>query len=1273
MTHINRDSPHTNNGTINSSSSSSHFRRNNNKSHNTIFHRDYHSSSHNQQAVRVNIGHGDGYYPQKNKTTAYTQADTPAQRKAARLELDQMTNSTHRILALTCDDLMNDNGNGNGSASSNSKGNNHMSLVNEIRVVLNYWSNRWVYIYHPYLAIFPTHVKYTIMDRGRNNVTSSSSSSYTKEEEQCGDYGPRQAERLLRWMRELESESQNDTLNLIERVMEIDGNVVLHNIIDAYLLPCVTNMSHKMRDSTFEHGVTASASASASAGESSPTSQGSQEGSDFIQFSSVTGNHNVNRSLWVPALYDAARAIDLMNDIHTSRNNTNVSVSGGGSSGSGGGLDRHGRNAILHTLAKLCILMANQKSYGKLIADNSVNIGWKAGIDDNSSLPTTCEMKSIDEVLSKMEELLQEMECESDPSFQPDIISYNHVIGTLARTNTGKGTEKSAGNRSCMEACDRAEWYLRRMELSEDLTDGTGDGGDDEDLLPTTAFADTTTYNLVLHTFSNMSKEQGNRHHVSRSNMRQSLEAAQRANDILERMEQRYLRSKREDVRPLTITYSTVLNAWANVGRAENAERLLKRFIALAEDAGSETDYVKPNLICFNSVISAWANKGGKESAENAMKIFQSMEELAVSDKENFKDIYPDTITYSSVISAFARSGRDDAGDRAMELLEQSIRLSNEEGMKELQPDSMTFNTVLDALSKQGQLEYSKSKGQMTERAIQSIQTKAENVFNLMKDMHQEGNKSVRPCTISYNILIDMYAKMSAPDKIEATLKEMDESYQAGNRVVRPCTITYNSLLYALANSNDKSGITKAMNLLKEMEGRGGKRRLPDDVRVDLYSIINVINALAKKAMFDKTAPKMIESVLSSMEQRYLDGETDLKPNAMCYNCCIDAWSKSGVDDAEENARRMLDRMSTMSEKLSAPELKPDTISYTSIITAISRRKHSDGPARAEAVFATMMEAGVKPNIYTYNNIINCWASSGRKDAAVNAEKILMQMQEESDKGNTEITPNAITFSTTISCWARQGDKGSGEGAERILDMIESINARGDTSIKSNQYTYGAVINAWSKSYGHSDTVMRAIGILDRMEEKYVNGNIHLRPNGPCYNAVINAIAKSSSKDKAFLAKSMLDRMKKSHENGNEDAKPDMRTYSTILNACAFTFIEDQAEKEEVLQIARQALKEILNGSDAPAFVFASFLLACSRLMGAGTKRDGVAQVLFNECRRRGVVDVKVILNLRKMASPECLRQILKGSRVPVGNIVLDDIPQEWRSNVKSRTPRFRR
>ncbi len=153
---------------------------------------------------------------------------------------------------------------------------------------------------------------------------------------------------------------------------------------------------------------------------------------------------------------------------------------------------------------------------------------------------------------------------------------------------------------------------------------------------------------------------------------------------------------------------------------------------------------------------------------------------------------------------------------------------------------------------------------------------------------------------------------------------------------------------------------------------------------------------------------------------------------------------------------------------------------------------------------------------------------------------------------------------------------------------------------------------------------------------------------------------------KAVLAESILKRMFESYENGNKDAKPGITTFSTIINACAYT---KETDKDRVFKIARAAFKESLGETfgEPNNIVFATFLTACNNLMKPGEYRDKLVCSVFEESRRRGMVDTNTILQLRRVASRQILGEVLKGTKLTSGDLYLNDIPHEWRSNVRSR------
>lgn len=458
------------------------------------------------------------------------------------------------------------------------------------------------------------------------------------------------------------------------------------------------------------------------------------------------------------------------------------------------------------------------------------------------------------------------------------------------------------------------------------------------------------SYNMVMYAISSKIDHRY-------SEIGEKMQMATKADSILKKMEKRFENSKREEAQPSTISYSTVLKAWANAGRAMEAENILNKMISISKNSTTAEPACKPNLICFNTVIGGWAKSKGWDSAERALNILEQMEKL--SETKDYPDIFPDTITYSSVISAYARSGREDSGDRAEELLQRSLRLF-QEGRKYLKPDTMTFCSVLDALSKQNRINLQNRK---TTPPEESECSRAEMVFEEMKEMYKKGDSSVRPNVVAYNILLSVYADSMKADKAIKLFEEMCQKYNEGDLHLKPDIITYNHYLFALANSSSKQNIDKAIDLLHIMENK-----MNDVVEPNLGSYLAILKALAKQSRRYPDAGTKCKTILDNMEERYSNGESIIKPDITCYNCWIDVYSKGGSKDAASNALNVIDRVIEVSEKF---DVQPDVISFTTAMNAIAKSNCGSAPDKAQDLLNKMAALNIKPNKYTYNSFVS--------------------------------------------------------------------------------------------------------------------------------------------------------------------------------------------------------------------------------------------------------------------------------------------------------------
>ena len=144
---------------------------------------------------------------------------------------------------------------------------------------------------------------------------------------------------------------------------------------------------------------------------------------------------------------------------------------------------------------------------------------------------------------------------------------------------------------------------------------------------------------------------------------------ARKADNLLAFVEQAYERDPA--LSPDIKSYSIVVDAYAKIGDPEGAEAILRRLENLWK-AGNEK--VKPDTILYHTVIDAWARSGKRDAPKRAEAILQHMEQL---NQQGHEDIYPDTISYSAVINAWAKSREKGAAHRAEGILNHMMKLKS--------------------------------------------------------------------------------------------------------------------------------------------------------------------------------------------------------------------------------------------------------------------------------------------------------------------------------------------------------------------------------------------------------------------------------------------------------------------------------------------------------------------------------------------------------------------------------------------------------------------
>merc|ERR1712226_554759 len=152
----------------------------------------------------------------------------------------------------------------------------------------------------------------------------------------------------------------------------------------------------------------------------------------------------------------------------------------------------------------------------------------------------------------------------------------------------------------------------------------------------------------------------------------------------------------------------------------------------------------------------------------------------------------------------------------------------------------------------------------------------------------------IAPDETSYNIAIDAWAKISAPDSTEATERLL--SKMINNPRLEPCSISYNSVLDSHAHSSDLNSLERMNKIwlhMHNLASDGNKK-----VKPSLRSVILILTACVR--MVDRlenieekmSCAQQAHNLLEDIKKRAEAGATELTPDIATYSIVMDAYAR---------------------------------------------------------------------------------------------------------------------------------------------------------------------------------------------------------------------------------------------------------------------------------------------------------------------------------------------------------------------------------------------
>ena len=309
-------------------------------------------------------------------------------------------------------------------------------------------------------------------------------------------------------------------------------------------------------------------------------------------------------------------------------------------------------------------------------------------------------------VVTAKAEVRNDIDC-GVPAIPLNTVIFNSILNGLAKSNRGR------------EAAQAAEEIFSNMERYND--EGVlqkvinNDRENTIDRTDSESRANSRTLSLLLKCWTNA---------VKGASKDDAEGAASRSEAILDQMEERYREG--QDTKPNKITYTSCIQAWAECSSMLGAERamdILARLESIHQDSADED--LQPNTIHWNVCISAFCKVKNTEALNRAKDLLQKMIGMGIADSVSYNtlmggylnynaadafqsieplfntmqknNIAPDTITFNIMMDAVRRSNTQDAIEQVLKILHNMIALSKSHA--DFTPSTTSFTVALNTIN----------------------------------------------------------------------------------------------------------------------------------------------------------------------------------------------------------------------------------------------------------------------------------------------------------------------------------------------------------------------------------------------------------------------------------------------------------------------------------------------------------------------------------------------------------------------------------------------
>ena len=187
-------------------------------------------------------------------------------------------------------------------------------------------------------------------------------------------------------------------------------------------------------------------------------------------------------------------------------------------------------------------------------------------------------------------------------------------------------------------------------------------------------------------------------------------------------------------------------------------------------------------------------------------------------------------------------------------------------------------------------------------------------------------------------------------------------------------------------------------------------------------------------------APLKAEGLLRKLETnpqypKQKGGMLIVRPNRLSFNTVINSWAKSRKPKSAVYAENLLIRMIKSYQSDPFSTVKPDVITFSSVLNALAKSKATGFKAeKCKSVLNSMItlheedgSSDTKPNVIVYNTVLNACAFSahGGPDERRQALSVAVETFNELRHGKFGLSPDAVSYGNMLKCCANLMPPGS--------------------------------------------------------------------------------------------------------------------------------------------------------------------------------------------------------------------------------------------------------